>query len=264
VRLGSESTSEIMTLLEDLDLRFPEVKFLLAFLYSRGLGVRRDRERAFTLLGEASDAGVATAQFFMGSLMESGQIPTESVFAIVQLYEKAANQGHSLAAASLGDLYERGDVVPQDMACSIKWYTLSANLGNGTAATHLGSIYENGMLVPKDESAALRWYHRAAELNDIAGNGHLSRIFHDGALGVSKDLAKGREFLKRKDELRQAEYAGQLQCLLESATHGDKVSQEILSEAYRIGALGTAANLEKAEYWSKKAREQEEMEKQVG
>ena len=244
-----------MRLFEGLDLRLAEAKFLAAFLYARGLGVDRNLEMAHTLLREASDAGLPSAQCLLAWLIQSDQIRNEPKSLVAHLYVKAAEGNHAAAAFNLGNLYERGELVTKDLAEAVRWYTVAANLGNSTAAVRLGELYEDGQLLPRDESSALAWYQRAVALGDVAGHMNLARIFLKGDLGVKGDPEKAAALDKRAQELRQTSELEQLRVLREAALHGDKQSQEILAMVYQSGSLGVAISPKKAEYWRKKARE---------
>jgi TPR repeat protein len=244
-----------MTLFDGLDLNAPDVKFLAGFLYARGLGVDRDLEKARVLLVEASRAGSLSAQFLLGWLMQSGRLSGQSSTEIVHWYTQAAEGGHATAAFNLADLYERGELVDADMGQAVKWYMRASELGSSTAAVHLGELYEEGKLIPRDERSALTWYQRSVSLGNVAGHMNLARVFRDGALGAAKDDAKATELEKLGERLRERRDAEELTFLREGALHGDRQSQEILAMVYQTGALGVNPDSEKANFWSKKARE---------
>lgn len=97
----------------------------LAMLYSRGLGVPSDRQKAN------------------------------------YWFEKAAQNGNRYAQLSIGIAYANGDGVEKNIQKAANWVRLSAEQDNAPAQDYLAVLYVNGLGVPEDLDAALQWAKRA-------------------------------------------------------------------------------------------------------
>ena len=100
-------------------------------LYSRGLGVKADAEKA------------------------------------IHYYKLAAEKNKTMDLINLGNIYLDGKVVKQDINEAIKCYEQSASQGNSTAYMSLGNLYYLGKGVELDYKKII--YLKAAEMNDADG-----------------------------------------------------------------------------------------------
>jgi len=82
--------------------------YVLAMIYSRGLGVPQNDAKAMELFGEAADAGHAASMCELAHrLREQGLYP--DLKRIAGLLVQAADQGHPLAQCSLGLMFKHGE-----------------------------------------------------------------------------------------------------------------------------------------------------------
>ncbi len=111
----------------------------------------------------AAGQGNADAQCNLGFLYEKGfGVPKDREKA-AEFYRKAAEQGHAKGQCGLGYLYGKGLGVPRDAAKAAAWFEKAANQGHPTALYNLGFLYENGQGVPRDREKAAELYQKAAE-----------------------------------------------------------------------------------------------------
>ena len=66
------------------------------------------------------------------------------------------------AQYSLGFMYQSGKGVTQDHAEAVKWYRKAADQGKAYAQYSLGRMYYTGKGVTRDEAEARKWFEKAA------------------------------------------------------------------------------------------------------
>jgi uncharacterized protein len=131
-----------------------------------------------TALGElmpASEAGDATAQYYLGVLYSHGEGVARSYRTAALWYQKAATQGHSDAQFNLGLLYYGGGGEPgrstsvnRDPKTAALWFELAAASGHPMAAYLLCRLIDDGPVSERDLDQALTLCRTAAE-SGIAG-----------------------------------------------------------------------------------------------
>ena len=107
-----------------------EADYLLADVYSHGIGVARDESKAMTYLTKAATGGLVKAE------------------------------------AKLGRLYAAGDQTVQNFAKAETWLSKAAKQGNADSERELGRLYEQGLGVQRDPVAAYAWYENAVLRGD--------------------------------------------------------------------------------------------------
>ena len=102
-----------------------EADYLLADVYSHGIGLPRDETKAIGYLTKAATGGLVKAQ------------------------------------AKLGRLYAAGDQTVQNFAKAENWLSKAAKQGNADSERELGRLYDQGLGVQRDPVAAYAWYENA-------------------------------------------------------------------------------------------------------
>lgn len=97
-------------------------EYNLGELYSKGLGVGQDDDKARQWWEKAAARGFITAQLRLGYLYYQGKGVRQDYDMARQWWEKAAAQHNPSAQALVGSLYEHGEGVKKDFATARKWY----------------------------------------------------------------------------------------------------------------------------------------------
>ena len=120
--------------------------------------------REFRLLAEQ---GNVDAQFYLGTMYESGQGVIQDYKEAVEWYRLAAEQGDKSAQLALGNMYDKGQGVIQDSKEAVKWFRLAAEQGSAFAQGSLGAMYGNGQGVIQDDVMAHMWFNIAASKGNL-------------------------------------------------------------------------------------------------
>lgn len=131
--------------------------YWLGVMYSKGKGVSRNDETAFSYYSKAASKNLPEAQYELGNAYFSGIGVRKSKPDAIAWYEKSANQGNSLSQYVLGDLYRKGDGVNQDKRMAFKWMLLAAKNGHPVAQLTLSEMYLHGEGIEKNEGESLKW-----------------------------------------------------------------------------------------------------------
>lgn len=213
-----------------LDLALPRAEkgdaaaqTLVAEIYARGLGVRRDDKKAAELYEKAADQGVAAAKFeYALYLMEGSVVPKDEKRA-VELMKEAADAGNRLAAFNYAqmlvgkddsaaglekayDYYEKaadagladaqyamsqafangiGGKIRNDVEAR-RWLLLAARQNYDTAELDLGTWLVEGRGGTVDLEGGFRWLKQAAEGGNVAAENRLAKLYMNG-IGVKAD-----------------------------------------------------------------------------
>ncbi|MDH4371691.1 MAG: sel1 repeat family protein [Nitrospira sp.] len=96
------------------------------FAYDRG-----DYTRAARLFSPLAEQGVASAQFYLGVMHETGRGVRQDYRAALTWFRKAAAQGYAGPQNNLGLMYERGRGVRKDVVRALMWYHVAVAMLNG-------------------------------------------------------------------------------------------------------------------------------------
>ena len=107
-----------------------EGAFNLGIMYSRGLGVQPDDEKAVQWFEKAAKAGLPEAQYNLGIRYSRGLGVQPDDEKAVQWFEKAAEAGLPDAQYNLGVRYFHGRGEIKDDVEAYKWFNLAAAAGN--------------------------------------------------------------------------------------------------------------------------------------
>lgn len=150
---GPYSQADIDDALELAKLGDAEAQANLGImLQSRG----KYKQAAYWYL-QAAQAGVANAEYNMGTLYFNGDGVPQDYAKAHQWFMRAARRGNKYAEFQLAMTYFTGQGVNRDPQREIHWYGEAARQGLPAAAYNLGVIYNNGVEVPPDYVRAYAW-----------------------------------------------------------------------------------------------------------
>ena len=124
------------------------------------------KDNNLTQVIKQAEAGDASAQARLGWIYSNGIGVTLDADKAVEWYEKAAAQGYPKAQFALGEIHLTGEGVVKDPAKAVTWYQKAAAQGYIKAQYNLGWMYQNGRGVAKDSVLAYAWHNLAARQGD--------------------------------------------------------------------------------------------------
>ena len=151
---------------------------------------RGEYQKAAYWYQQAAQAGIANAQYNMGTLYFNGEGVPQDYAKAHEWFLRAAKRDNKYAEFQLGITYFTGQGVNKDPTQEIFWYKKAARQGLPAAAYNLGVIYNNGDEVPPDYVQAYAWM-LLAQKGGLDANGALSAI----AQSLSPDQIKQAEKL---------------------------------------------------------------------
>ncbi len=201
----------------------PAAQTLVAEIYSRGLGVRRDpaaaaewygkaaeqgipeaelqyalvlmdgkyagpdKERAYELLGKAADAGNRLAMFNYAQLTVEREPGPAGLEKAIGYYEKAADLGLADAQYAMAQVLARGAAgrLADERAARALLYK-AARQNYDTAQVELATWLVEGRGGPRDYNAGFRWMKLAANSGNVAAQSRLAKLYWQG-LGTEPD-----------------------------------------------------------------------------
>jgi hypothetical protein len=139
----------------------------LGLIYAEGVGVKKDREKAFSFYSESAKSLFPPSQNDLANLYMDGYPDSARTFynyrKAAKLYENAANSGYKYAQFNLGNAYRTGKGKAKDLIKAHSWFEKAAQQGVSEAMYFLGVSYESGAAGVKDEPTAFYWFCRAAK-----------------------------------------------------------------------------------------------------
>ncbi|WP_373482466.1 tetratricopeptide repeat protein [Acetobacterium sp.] len=143
------------------EFRMPEPKgyaeYLLGWLYTAGLGVKIDSEKAISWIEKAAKKGCQAAIFELAQRSGYG-IDINAVWA-----KKAVEYGEYDPLISVALRYLEGHATPQNSEKGLSILTELADKGIGSAQITLAECLINGKSMPKDAEKALHYLSLAAQ-----------------------------------------------------------------------------------------------------
>jgi TPR repeat protein len=197
---------------------------------------RGEKGRAAELNARAAElsAEAKAAQNKLGEVYAIGEGVPRNLPEAAKWFRKAAEQGDASAQLKLGVMYVGGFGVVRDVPEALLWYKKAAAQGSTEAMLELGKLYQHGLGVPKSGPEALNWYTKAADKGNVAGELQVGYIFRDGLEDVPHDYEQALKWFRK------------------AAQQGNGEAEFNLGYLYQQG-LGVVASVDQAEYWYKKA-----------
>jgi len=106
-----------------------------------------------------AEQGVASAQYNLALMYNTGKGVAQDDKAAVKWFRLAAEQGNVSAQHNLALSYNHGIGVAQNYKAAVKWYKLAAEHGNASAQVSLGVMYATGRGVLLDDKTAYMWFN---------------------------------------------------------------------------------------------------------
>lgn len=140
-----------------------------------------DIDSALPVLEREAAAGVAAAQFTLGSLYANGEGVELDHARAAELMHGAADQGVPQAQTVLAFLYGHGYGVAQDDAEARRWYRTAAEGGDPEAQFMTATLFHFGRFgAGQDMAGAIRWYERAARQDHARAQFALGKLLAEG------------------------------------------------------------------------------------
>lgn len=165
----------------------PEALFQLAMILLDGGPELQDRDRAYQLLERAADAGNRLAQFNYAQMLTRRDPTTAGLKRAASYYEKAAEAGLADAQYAISQIYQFGsDGRPVDMAEARRWLESAASQNYDTAQIELGTWLVEGTHGDRNVEEGFAWLMRAARAGNPAAQNRVAKLYRSG-VGVEPD-----------------------------------------------------------------------------
>ena len=155
--INNKEIKEIETKAQNGD---QDAQYKLGVMYDRGIGVKRDLNKAFSWYQQAALQGNPIAQNSLGSMYQFG----------VNWYKKSSIQGFSEGIVNLGYMYDAGLGVKEDKSHATDLYLKGAEKGNSQGMLNLGLSYYRGEGVEYDVLKAFMWLDLARFYTQLSSN----------------------------------------------------------------------------------------------
>ncbi|KAG0230448.1 hypothetical protein BGW42_000925, partial [Actinomortierella wolfii] len=156
----------------------PVAARLLGLLYEYGVGVAKNREKAFSFYLHAADQHDLLAQLEISLMYRHGnRLVSRDHHQAFHWMWKAAQSGNPVAECGLGWHFECGVGVAKDLSMAISWYTKSAAKSYHEAQCRLGWLYLIGQGVQRDIQKAIALFKSAAEHGHIEAHFRLKALY---------------------------------------------------------------------------------------
>ena len=140
-------------------------------------------------LHKAAEAGVAEAQFRLGTLYQSGRVPDPGNTNALSWFQKAAAQHHVGALFNLGSMYGTGQGVTRDLQAAVRYFREAAELGDAYAQFNMARRYAEGQGMPTNLVEGWKWY-ALAELGGITSAHEAKKALESQLTAAQLDQAR--------------------------------------------------------------------------
>lgn len=224
---ATAAAADLHTIMSDAGRGDARAQFTLGAMYETGRGVARDDALCAKWWRASAEQGLADAQKNMGSLYFSGRgVPMDKAQAM-QWFLKAAEQDHPHAQKYVALGYEQGLGLPKDPEKAQYWKTRAQAHDPANAAVVFLPAYEgDGRGVQSDEEIFALFMQQAKAGNPRAQ--FYIGVAYTTGVGVAKDPAKAREWIRKAAELGVTSAQGSLGLayMLGDGTSRDPVAAE--------------------------------------
>ena len=162
----------------------PEAKFQHALMLMDGKLVTADREKAFTLMGEAAALGNRLARFNYAQMIIARKPGDAGLAEALPWFEQAARQGLPDAQYALSQFLSEGaGGKARDDALARKWLELAARGGYDSAMVDLGIWLVEGRGGERKAEEGFFWMRNAALAGNVAAQSLVAKLYRTG-IGV--------------------------------------------------------------------------------
>lgn len=183
----------------------PEAQFQYALLLlKREKGSQAAKNEATLLMKAAADGGNAEAQFNYAQLLLEAQPGSSGQMAALEYFKLAAERNIADAQYALARYYLTGSGgVEVDETEARKWLARAAAMNFATAQLELGNMMLSGVGGPRDLDGGYGWIKRAAHSGHTGAQGALAKLYW-GGIGVNADSTEAAAWfvLARRAGLR--------------------------------------------------------------
>src|SRR4030095_10243744 len=159
----------------------PEAQNNMGYLYSVGLGVPKDGEKAMSWWHRSAEAQFTPAQLNLGLAFLDGKLVAKDDAKAFLWIGRAAAQGLAVAQVNLGMMYGLGIGTKSDQQEALKWERKAAEQGNNSQMTNMASRYASGEAGTKDPGEALRWLRKPIAIGDARAVALEARVGRESA-----------------------------------------------------------------------------------
>lgn len=203
---------------------------LLGELYSRGLGIPRDIDKALGWYARAAEKGDREALFQYGMALIDGTHLERNEEEAFEYLRRAADKGHVLAQFNFAQLALKIRPSAAGIALAVDYYEKAAMAGLPDAEYALAQVYDSGVGGrSRDLREARKWLEKAAAQNFDTAQLDLATWLIEGH-GGERDLEAGFAWMRA------------------AARSGNVVAQSRLAKLYWRG-LGTKGDPVSAAAW---------------
>jgi len=145
----------------------------------------------------AENLAYESAQFKLAWIYSNGLGVKKNSYEALRWYTLAASQGNFAAQNNLYILYINGsdDFLP-NKSKAIFWLKRSAKNGNSRAQANLSYLYSEGIEVEKDEIKAFELANKSSNQGDDLGRYYLALYYYNG-IGISVNIIKAFNLMKK-------------------------------------------------------------------
>ena len=208
----------------------PEAQFQYALLLIDGTYVEKDEDQAYALMEDAANAGNTFAQFNFAQMLLDRHQGADGLERAIGFYEEAAQAGLADAQYAMAQVYADGAGSRQkDDAAARLWLARAAHQNYDTAQLELGTWLVIGRGGDADAVAGFGWLKRAAQGGNIAAANRLAKLYRAG-IGTEPDVIAGAAWyvLARRAGLVDPE----MDVFLEGLT--DEERRDAIAQANRL------------------------------
>lgn len=161
-----------------------EKQYRLGVMYSMGIDLPKDRNKAAYWFEKAADSGHVSSAYLLASIY----METDKNKAAKWLHT-AAEKGYAPAQKNLGEMYVEGMGVTKDPQKGIFWLKKAAAQNSAGAIYALGRIYQTGDKGIRNEEEAEKWWTAGADIGDHRSQYYLGLIkLKDGDIPAAVEL----------------------------------------------------------------------------
>ena len=200
-----------------------KAQFKLGIIYSLGIGISLDKDKAIEWVEKSANQGLAEAQSQLAEWYHEGNGVQQDYIKSLKWTQKAADQGLARAYHGLSLMYGKGLAVQKNLNKAFKLAEKAFNLGYRPSQAILGIFYYAGEFVPQNYKKAFELIENAAIYGENASMGILGTMYFDG-LAVKQDKVLGYTWLVL------AARANDLKAKTEAMEYKKQISDEEMRE----------------------------------
>ena len=148
----------------------------LAWCYSHGHGVVRNKIMALKLYRSAARLGEPNAMFNIGLFSERGEGCEKNMRNAFSWFRKSARAGCIDAMYKVAYSYDVGRGICRNRELAFSWYKKAARKGHADAMFKVAYAYDVGRGSRRNRALAISWYKRAAQKGNLDAKWNLSLL----------------------------------------------------------------------------------------